>query len=175
MSSRLASRLTTCTAAPWSWRRNFQSWTREVWRWMRTWTSSFNCQGMPLMMSTPTRRSRTRFSRVSTIRSSFSCPTLTTQIFSIWLTRPSSSRISWKIWRRMANARWVSRASILKATLGLIFCNPASCQIPILESYTDASPVPTVSELALLVSDVVSQLLDAGFRISSILSLAVGS
>jgi hypothetical protein len=39
-------------------------------------------------------KSRTRFSRVSRMRSSSHCSTPTTQIFSTWLIRPSSSRIS---------------------------------------------------------------------------------
>jgi hypothetical protein len=42
----------------------------------------------------PMRRSRTCFSRVSMMTSSCSCSTSTTQIWSTWLIRPSSSRIS---------------------------------------------------------------------------------
>jgi hypothetical protein len=44
--------------------------------------------------TTPTRRSKICFSRVSMMRSSFSCSTQTTQISSIWWTRPPSSKRS---------------------------------------------------------------------------------
>jgi hypothetical protein len=45
--------------------------------------------------------------KVSMTRSNSSCSTQTTQIFSIWLTRTSTLRISRKRWRRMEYARWV--------------------------------------------------------------------